>query len=104
MDSIEPLTDAELRITVESRAGLPVEDATVTATVYDPKGQVVATDAACPRESGNTYVLSIGHAWSERSGAPLLGEYTAYVKVLRAGARRTHRVRYAVQYPETGAR
>lgn len=96
---ITPRTDAELTIIVK-QGGTLRDDATVTASVFSPRGGAVTTDAALTPRSGGTgeYVLPILATWSEASGRAVEGEFVVQVKALRAGAQTITRFRYNVRF------
>lgn len=100
-DYIAPNTDALLTITVKE-AGVPRDDATVTAKVYSPKGQVVANGVSLAAQGSGSgaYVLSIDNDWSVIGGKPVEGEYVAEITAVRGSFTSTNRFRYTVRFDD----
>ena len=107
--TLEPLSDAELRIAVKDKAGVPLTgvDAVVECTAYNPRREVLGTAA---QEAGwdaaaAAYVLAIPAEWSDENptvptGKALPGEYLVLVHVTSGDLERTTRLRYAVRFTE----
>lgn len=98
---IEPQTTADIRLAVTYN-DTPVDDCTITASIYSPKGKALATNVSVPSDgpSTGTYTLTWLAAWTEQSGLPVEGEYLMQALVLRAGRQRTIRYRIPVRFDD----
>lgn len=98
---IEPQTTADYVITVTLN-DVPQDGATVTGSVYNPKGQAVTTDAAFTANGGGTgtYTLTWLPSWTEQGGKPLQGEFMLRVKVVLGGRQRVRQFRVPVRFDD----
>lgn len=99
---IEPGTDALFRVRLKVN-GILRDDATVTASVYSPRGVEVATNQAMipvgpiGLEASGLYSLAIQPNWSIVSGKYIEGEFLVRVKAIR-GSTRVRDFRYNCQF------
>lgn len=102
LDPLEPQTDGTFTVTVEV-AGVLRDDATVTASVYNPRGVLVANAIALTPVGSSTgkYNLAWLGTWTESSGRAIPGEYLVEVITNRIGVRRTRRFRQPIQFTDT---
>lgn len=98
-DHIPPNTDASLTIVVRAGSS-PLDGATVTAKVYSPKGQLVASGVSLTGlgSGSGAYVLEIAAAWSISGGKYVEGEYVAEISAQSGIYQATNRFRYTVRF------
>lgn len=100
---IEPQTTADVRFTVLLNGVTKVDNCTVTADIFSPKGKPIATNVSVPSDGPGTgtYTLTWLDTWTEDlSQKPVEGEYLIHATVLRAGRKRTLRYRIPVRFAD----
>lgn len=100
---IEPQTTADVRFTVLLNGVTKVDNCTITADIYSPKGAEIASNVSVPSDGGGTgtYTLTWLDTWTENvNQKPVEGEYLIQAVVLRAGRKRTLRYRVPVRFTD----
>lgn len=95
--AIEPKTTAILAVTFK-QGGVAETGGAVTATIYNPDDDVIATNVVMPHQGAGVFNLSVLPAWSTGpNGEAIQGVFTAECKAIAAnGKQRVRRFTYPV--------
>jgi len=99
---IEPQTTADIRLTVLLDGVTPIDDCTISAKVFSPRGVQLASGVPAPTDGvgTGTYTLTWLAAWTANAGKAVEGEYLIEALLTRAGRQRTMRYRVPVRFDD----